>query len=305
MSCESVTRDMPLYLYGELAPEEEERLEAHVHGCEACRRELDCQKRLHRALDEHAVEVEPALLAGCRTDLMRAVRHMDTPKAARPGWKETLFGFWNSLGAMRQPVGALALVALGFFAARFSMRPPSQQSGAAVTPEAYAYTIRSVQPDASGRVQIALDETRRRTMVGGMDDENIRRLLLAAARDEANPGLRVDSIDLLKSHAGSAVVRDALVTALLRDPNAGVRLKALEGLKNFASGPETRQALAQVLLTDENPGVRVQAIDMLMQQRDESLVGVLQNLIQKEDNNYVRLKCQTALQEMNASVGTF
>jgi hypothetical protein len=31
----------------------------------------------------------------------------------------------------------------------------------------------------------------------------------------------------------------------------------------------------------------------------------LQDLVQKENNNYVRLRCRNALQEMNASVGTF
>jgi len=305
MNCEPVSRDIALYLYGELAPEEEERLEAHVHGCADCQRELECQKRLQRALDEREMEVESGLLAECRTDLIRAVRQAEINKAARPAWRETLFSFWNALGAMRQPVGALALVALGFFAARFSMRQPEQPAVPFIAPEAYVSTIRSVQPDDAGRVHIAVDETRRRTLVGGMDDENIRRLLLAAARDEANPGLRVDSIDLLKGRADLAVVRDALVAALLSDSNAGVRLKAMEGLKNFASDLETRQALAKVLLTDDNPGLRVQAIDLLVQQRDESLVGVLQSLIRKEENNYVRLKCRTALQDMNASVGTF
>jgi hypothetical protein len=39
--------------------------------------------------------------------------------------------------------------------------------------------------------------------------------------------------------------------------------------------------------------------------RDDSMVGVLQNLVQTEDNNYVRLKCEKALKDMNASIGTF
>jgi hypothetical protein len=35
------------------------------------------------------------------------------------------------------------------------------------------------------------------------------------------------------------------------------------------------------------------------------MVGVLQELMSHEDNNYVRLKCQRALSDMNASVETF
>jgi hypothetical protein len=81
-----------------------------------------------------------------------------------------------------------------------------------------------------------------------------------------------------------------------------VRLKALDGLKQFAGDPDTRQALTQVLLKDENPGVRTQVIDLLIQQRHtDAMVGVLQELMEKEDNNYIRMRCQKVLQEMNAS----
>ena len=44
---------------------------------------------------------------------------------------------------------------------------------------------------------------------------------------------------------------------------------------------------------------------MLMTHRDDTVVGVLQGLVQREDNNSVRLKVEKALKEMNASVGTF
>jgi len=113
-------------------------------------------------------------------------------------------------------------------------------------------------------------------------------------------------MDILRASAGgSAEVRRALIFALQHDPNAGVRLKALDGLKSSAADPETRHALSQVLLADDNPGVRTQAIDLLTQKKEAAMVGVLQELMRKEDNSYVRLKCQKALHEMNASVETF
>jgi len=100
-------------------------------------------------------------------------------------------------------------------------------------------------------------------------------------------------------------VRDALMNALLHDSNPGVRLKALEGLKPLAAKPPVRGALSQALQFDDNDAVRMQAVDLLTARRDEAMVGVLQNLVQKEDNSYVRLKCEKALKEMNASIGTF
>ena len=83
-----------------------------------------------------------------------------------------------------------------------------------------------MQPDASGHVQIYVDETRRRLVTGSLSDGNIERLMLAAAKDESNDGLRVESIELLKSHTASADVRDALLTALRNDPNPGAHLLA-------------------------------------------------------------------------------
>ena len=35
------------------------------------------------------------------------------------------------------------------------------------------------------------------------------------------------------------------------------------------------------------------------------LAGVLQEIMSREENTYVRMKCQRALNEMNASVETF
>ena len=150
-----------------------------------------------------------------------------------------------------------------------------------------------------------MDETRRRLVKGSLSDNNIERLMLAAARDAGNDGLRVESIDILKGRAASVEVRDALLTALRNDPNPGVRFKALDGLKGIASQPEVRKTLTYVLQNDQNPGVRIQAIDLLTQRQDTDLVGTLQQLVSKESNSYVRQRCEKALEEMNASVGTF
>ena len=199
----------------------------------------------------------------------------------------------------------MALVALGFFAARFGgMNPNAAPAGEQASSGEVYSLVRSVQPDNAGRVRIAYDETRRREVLGRMDDQGIQRLLLAAAT-ENNPAVRVESVGLLKERAGSSEVRDALLNALLHDSNAGVRMKALEGLKPLASDPEVRKSLAGALVSDDNPAVRMQAVDLLVTQRDDAMVGVLQGLVQKENNDYVRLKCEKALKDWNASVGTF
>jgi hypothetical protein len=60
-----------------------------------------------------------------------------------------------------------------------------------------------------------------------------------------------------------------------------------------------------VLLTDDNPGLRAQAIDLLVQHKQDSMVGLFQELVQRDSSNYVRLRSRRALEDLNASVGTF
>ena len=293
MTCNSAIEWMDLYLYGELAAQEEEEFEQHLHGCRACGLVLERGKTLHRGLDELRMTAPPHLLVECREELFRA-----KPLQRKPSP-------WMQFSAMWRPAAALALVALGFFSARLANREPAPVNLASLAGEPVFSTIRSVQPDASGHVQISLDETRRRLITGSLSDGNIERLMLAAARDENNDGLRVESIELLKGHTASADVRDALLTALRNDPNPGVRFKALDALKGMAAQPEVRKTLSYILQNDQNPGVRIQAIDLLTQHQDAGMVGMLQQLVAKESNSYVRQRCEKALEEMNASVGTF
>jgi hypothetical protein len=307
MNCNDLDNLIPLYAYGELTPEEEEQVEDHLHRCARCAGELEQHRRMTAALDGRQAEPSEAMLAECRRDLLMAV-YRDRVRAARPAqgvWQSfsaSMAAAWSGVWRLRQPVGALALLAVGFYAARFT-GPSSAAPASGLNDEAFA-TVRSVQPDASGKVQIAFDETRRRSVSGRLADDHIRKLLLAATRDD-NAAVRVESVGLLTGLPGSDEIRGALLHAIASDPNAGVRLRALEGLKPAASDPRVRKTLAQVLLTDDNPAVRMQVIDLLVEHRDNSIVGILQNVVQKEDNNYVRLKCEKALKDWNASIGTF
>jgi hypothetical protein len=316
MNCESVTKLIPLYFYGELPPEEEDRLEQHLDTCASCARQAESQRALSVALDRRAKQPTAALLAECRHDLMRAVYRQEAsiPRGAafspRGASVPQRFAAWlPSLGPWRMPLGASALLALGFVAARLTTPGGGPFNLATLTPDVVS-SIRSVQPahDGSqpGEVQIVLDETRRRVISGQMNDSNIQRLMLAAAHDENNPGVRWESVDLLKSHSDSSPVRELLLNRVVEDPNPGVRLKALDGLKTYTADPEVRKVLALVLMRDDNSGVRIAAVDALTAHADDNMVGFLQSVVQKEDDNtYVRRRCVKALQDMNASVGTF
>jgi hypothetical protein len=316
-NCADVKDFFALYLYGELSFDEEERVESHLDGCVNCRKALERQREVQVALDNLAIEPAPSLLRSCREELhMRLVE--EEQSAGKRGWWEQFTDVLTgrSGSGWMKPAGALTLVALGFLGARL-LPPGSFGSGGAFQMggmEPSASRVRYVEPASDGRgVQIVLDETRQRIVSGGLDDQKIRVLLLSAAKDPLDPGLRAETVEILNTSAQFSEVRDALVYAL-KDQNAGVRLKAMSGLKSFAQQPEVRTALTQVLLADANPEMRSQAIDLLTKglsqdnpamSFDRQVIGAMQEMMQKENNEYIRQRCRKALESVKASTETY
>jgi hypothetical protein len=307
MKCDTARDSFALLLYGELSFEEEELLERHLGECDDCRVAFEAERRVHQALDGVDEDIPLPLLVRCRKDL---AARLESERSV------AVKGFWGRVkrhlpllafpaGAFAKPVAAVALVALGVFGARIFQNGMPFIGGQHSAPPPATTRVRFVDSAAPGQVKLILEETRQRVVSGSPDEAPIRELLLAAAADPSDPGLRVDSMDLPKTHSGSADVRRTLLFALQNDTNAGVRLKAIEGLKSFAGDDEMRQVLCQVLLNDDNPGVRTQAIDLLAQAKGPDIVGTFQELMRREHNNYIRLRSQRALREMNASVETF
>jgi anti-sigma factor RsiW len=332
-TCDWARAQLSLLLYGELSFDDEEKLESHLEACAECRLALDRETRLHAAFDQVAVEPPASLLNQCRQDLWDKLKDLPPPEPVAPAptqrtmwwghelWDRfvdalTLHAEPGSAGKWMRPVGALALVAIGFFAARMApgLVPMSPAIGEMSLTEPGSAHVRYVEPGSGGQVQIVVDETHQRIVSGRLDDSKIRSLLLAAATDPSDPGLRTETLDILNSlakvdHVPASDVRDTLVFALRHDQNAGVRLKAMEGLKPLARDPEVRAALTSALLNDENPGVRTQAIDALTAgpglSADRDIVGTLQELMLHENNAYVRDRGRLVLESLKASPETY
>ena len=305
MNCESVKKNAALFLYGELTIEEEQAFQDHLETCADCGREFETEKRMQAALSRSEVAVDPALLVSSRRELSLRLENAAMRRAGFGDWLRRLSDL--RMAALARPAAALALVALGFFGARLTATKPAQppQVAGLGASEPGVMRVRYLESGPSGRVHLVVDETRQRELSGTVNDDQIRRLLLAAARESSDPGLRAESMDALKSQGAAGELRPVLLYALEHDPNPGVRLKALDALKAHGGEADVRAALTQVLLADDNPGVRAQAIDLLVEHKGAMTAGVLQEVVQKENNGYVRLRCQRALDEMNASVGTF
>lgn len=317
-TCEKVRTQLSMLLYGELSFDEEETVDAHLEGCAECRTALERERALHAALDQAEIDLPASTLWESRQNLQRQIAAEHAPH--RVGWWDQFVDALmlrpaNGAGWLKL-AGAMALLTAGFFGARLFPGSGLGVTGMSLV-DPGAQRVRSVGPGPNGGVQIVLDETRQRTVSGGLDDENIRGLLLSAAKDPSDPGLRYETVGILNDRAQAAEVRDTLIYALEHDENAGVRLKAMDGLKPFVRQPEVRKALSGVLLSDGNPGMRTQAIDLLTQGVGEStgnttgngldrdIIGTLQELMNREDNAYVRQRGRRVLQLVNASQETY
>lgn len=305
LECEAAVEQLSLYLYSELSFDEEELLEQHLSGCAKCRVALEQEKALHGLMDSAGAEVPAGLLVACR---QRLSNELSAQGPAVSWWKQ-LAGSFNWQMAWK-PVGAMAMLAIGFFGGRAVTRGPGEGIPGTSGGVAPVSRVRYVEPDAQGNVQIVFDETRQRIVRGRLDEEPIRRMLLAASRDASDPGLRAETVNILSQRSQASEIRQALLAALTNDTNAGVRLKALEGLKAYAGDIETRRALVRVLAEDENPGIRTRVIDMLTRDAgtprfDAQMVGTLQELVRREPNGYVRERCQRVLRDVNASAEIF
>jgi len=308
IDCAQARMHFALLIYGELSFDEEERVDAHLDGCAECRADLERQRSLHAAFDGAAIEPPATLLRECRAELAAALRHNPPAQARELGWWDRAVD-WLSGGSILRPAAAAALVFAGFLGAKLTPYLTENIGGAS---QAGIMRVSDVEPQHDGSVRIVVDETRRKTITGSLDNEQVRTLLLEAVRDPNNPGLRADSVDLLTQRAQSAEIRGALVYLVGHDQNDGVRLKAMAGLRQFASDPEVRGALSRALLSDANPGVRTQAIDLLIQASegpggnfisvDRAMIGTLQELMLRESNTSVRERCERFLEAMNASV---
>ena len=316
MNCTEATQEIPNYCYGEVSSEIEEAVESHVADCESCRTELARHRKFLELLEERGslsdTGVDAGLLVQCRNDLSRAIRQEAAVNAGHSrswrGWQRVMEQL-RSLSQVnipfRVPVGAMVLVALGFVGARYT---PEKFGGVrAALAEPMFSNVRSVE-NASGQVQIAVDETRRHVVSGTLQDPQIQELLVSGVTDGLNPNVRLQSIQVLHSSGrgtDSEEVRQALLGALEHDPVASVRLKALDGLKQFSGDVSVRVALANVLQKDQDADVRAKAIELLAVHTDGSLGGVLQNVVQREENPYVRAQISQVLAQLKASVGTY
>ena len=314
MKCEWIRENITLHVYGELADDARHELEQHVARCADCAAELLAEREFHALLSrEPAAEPSPNLLAASRMKLQEALE--TTPQGKF--WHRLAFDPMSWLRQVRfSPALASAILIVGFAVgigtAYKVVSRPSQvastmnvASASASNPanpaEASITGIQSItQEPGSNQIDIKYNTVTTQEAQGSLNDQRIQQLLLFAARNNYNSGVRMDSVDLLTKKPDVTQVRDALIYALRYDTNPGVRLKALEGLGSFVKDDvQVRDAVLEALVSDSNPGVRTEALHLIEPVKaDGSVRGVLMTLAAKDQSQYIKSQARTMLAQL-------
>ncbi len=306
MKCEWVRENITLQVYGELADDARHELEQHVARCADCAAELKAEQDFHALLSqETAAEPTPNLLASSRMRLQEA---LETAEQGR-FWHRLAFDPANWLRQVRfSPALASVILILGFAGGvgttyrMVAHQPQGTAAGVTATPaEASITGIRSItQEPGTNQINIKYDTVSTLETQGSMNDQRIQQLLLFAARNNYNSGVRMDSVDLLTKKPDVSQVREALVYALRYDTNPGVRLKALDGLGSFVKDDvRVRDVVLEALVNDSNPGVRTEALRLIEPVKaDGSVRGVLMTLAAKDQSQYIKSQARTMLAQL-------
>jgi hypothetical protein len=307
MKCEWVHDNILLYVYNELADDARYELEQHLARCANCAAELKGARSFHSTLSQFTVEEpSPNFLASSRMRLQEALESTEQG------------GFWQRLvfdpaAWLRQismsPALAAAIFIVGFavgIGATYKYVSGNDHVARGIEPagqpqQASVSGIRSISQDpGSNTVNIKYDTVSTQEAQGSLNDQKIQQLLLFAARNNYNSGVRMDSVDLLTQTPNDTHVREALIYSLRYDSNPGVRIKALEALSPYVKDDvRVRDAMLEALVNDSNPGVRTQCMHSLERVRaDGSVRAVFQKLADSDQNQYIRSQARTVLAQL-------
>jgi len=313
MKCDWVRQNILFYVYNELEDDARYEVEQHLARCPECATELKATRKFHTTLSQTVVaEPTPNLLAASRMRLQEAL------ETTRQGglWHRLILEPANWLRQIRMSPALAAVIFIvgfgggigatyNFLAARGGegVVTGSLGSGNPSQPlESSAIAgIRSVtQEPGSNQVSIKYDTVLTQEAQGSLNDQRIQQLLLFAARNNYNSGVRMDSVDVLTQSPDDSRVREALMYALQNDSNPGVRLKALDGLSGFVrQDARVRDGVLRALISDTNSGVRMLALRLAEPMKTDSNVrSVLTRVSRTDQNVSIRSQARTMLAQM-------
>ncbi len=319
MNQERFTELAHLYLYEEISDSKKIEFENYLLENDEAHKEFESLQQLHSALVTSSPnKVNERILTESRQTLLRNIKNLEEKESwfVRFGLllKETFFFKY------RFAFGGIATLAVGMFMGYLLFAPSNpenifedgkqidierlEQSGIDISDIRFRN-----QFDQEGAIEVTFNAVKPITYKGLANDEVMQRLFAAALVNSENPGTRLKSINKIKQQSKENFtpdpeIKSALLTALKVDENPGVRREALNVLKKYPFDVEIRDIFLFVLESDPNSGLRVAAINALVDLKqqgksiDDEIKYVLNKQIQEDENEFIKIRAATLLQEV-------
>jgi anti-sigma factor RsiW len=347
-ACPEMSERLLLYISDELDAQQRAAVEAHVRDCPACAAEIESERQLFDwiAATEPAKDIDASglMLAQSRSDLARSLDEADDARHAKQPWYARLASaVWlpkiRSAWAFHPALSSIVLLVLGFALGvgvpawiRVNSSPAPGKPAMVVNaaPRISDQALQNVgagglnwetpENSSSPRVQLQLNSDNPMRLEGSPDDVDVERVLtfVVANGQRFDPGVLLDSVDLLETRVSDPSVRGALCDAVRTDPNPGVRLKAIEALRGYGRDATVQEVLLDALEHDGNSGVRIEAVNTLSvalssagnsrgaasSAQNPRVMQVLRRSAENDSNRYVRMTAAAALQQIAANDAT-
>ena len=314
-----------LSFYDELSKKEIEQLEEHLTGCSECKAEYEEQRKLFSFLSkkESNADKQPdaQLLNEARRELRAALRIEREKKSIGGNIYRWFIDFLTT--PYKLAFSGIAVLFIGFFAGYlvFNSSPKKIE----ITPvESQNQNINDIslsqndiqitnvhflkKDPESGEIEFTFDAIKPMQMKGNINDRRIQSILTYSMLNGENAGVRLNSINAISENKKVNYdndVKEALIRVVKFDENPGVRRQAIKLLNKFPYDNEIKHAYLYVLSNDTTSGMRIEAINSLFQAKkegygfDEQELSVFKKKLETDNNNYIRYRAKTVLQENN------
>jgi hypothetical protein len=310
-----------LYLYSisELNSEEKALVKSHLSDCQLCREELKFYYNLNETVAETDKSVPDEFLLKARNELRGRLRIERKKENFIDIIIRNISWYFrnNYKFVLNSAAGIAAGLILGFFLFYKSGTPyiPSASSGTDVITAGYQLPeepqlIRNIKLNDADPfddyIEFTFDAVKQVNISGSINDEKIRSLLLYAILNGNNPGLRLNSLNLLNASEELEYdneVKEAVISSARYDNNPGVRREALKVLKTIPFDQDVKRSFIHIILNDSSSAMRIDALNHLIEAQNDGTrltkeeKEIFRTNLMTDENSYIRSRARTVFEE--------
>jgi hypothetical protein len=314
MEHQIIKEKLQLYFFDELPAAERTVIEKHLQGCEECRKEISEMERLKVFLSLKKKAVSDSLLDEARQELRGRIRIERNRNTVNSRIKELITRLRNVRPAYVLGITAVFGIGLllGFLLFKSNthyinpIESPLTDEG---TAPVKISDVKFIDSDPSdGQVEFTFNAIKPVRIKGNINDENIKSVLTYAMLNEENPGVRLNTVNLINESNSANIdpeVKAAVLAVAKYDDNPGVRKEALSFVNKIPFDEDVKSAYLYILMNDSVSGLRIEAINGLFEasKKGESFrpdeLSIFKEKMHADDNSYIRLRAKTVLKEYN------